>query len=125
MPTAESQFAAVTEAQHIAAESARRGTDNARAALEVTRALVETASDVNRRLFEAWLSGAEASLNATFQVQRAGLTAGRAVFDATATSQRATLTAFEAVASEIHNATLQAFQSQVNVAGPVADRAKR
>jgi hypothetical protein len=66
-----------------------------------------------RGAFDAWVTGAESALKATFEVQNAGLAAGLALLDATSSSQRVAFQEFTAAAQRAQSAALEAFQAQV------------
>jgi hypothetical protein len=122
MPSSEPQHAAVTEAARIAAESSRRTVEDAKAAVEVTRDLIDTVTEVSRKVFTTWVAGTEASVKATFEVQNAGAVAGLAWFDAASNSERAVLKEWDAAAREVQKAALEAFQAQTRAAARLSDK---
>ena len=121
--TREPQHSAVTEAARITAESSRRTAEGARAAVEATRDLMDDATKVSRRLFDAWVTGAEATLKATFELQNASLSAGAGFVEASSKSQLTTLKQWETAAREAQQAALQAFGAQVRATSRLFDQA--
>ena len=121
MPSTEPQHAAVTEAARIAAESSRRTVEGAKAAVEVTRDLIDTVTEVSHKVFTTWVAGIEAGVKATFEVQNAGAAAGLAWFDAASNSERAVFKEWDA-AREVQKAALEAFQAQTRAAARLSDK---
>jgi hypothetical protein len=66
-----------------------------------------------RGVFDAWASGTEAALKASFEVHNASLAAGLAMLDATSASQRAAMQEWSTAAQRAQTAALEAFQAQL------------
>ena len=109
--TREPQHSAVTEAARITAETSRRTVDSARAAVEATRGLLDDSTEFSRKLFDAWTAGAEATLQAAFELQNASVAAGGAFLEAATTSQRAVVQQWDTAAHGAQQATLEAFRT--------------
>ena len=121
--TREPQHSAVTEAARITAETSRRTAEGARAAVEATRGFLDDSTEVSRKFFDAWVPGAEATLNATFELQNASLAAGLALLEAASTSQKAVLQQWTTAAKEAQQAALEAFRAQVRATSRLFDQA--
>ena len=121
--TREPQHSAVTEAARITAETSRRTAEGARAAVEATRGFLDDSTEVSRKFFDAWVPGAEATLNATFELQNASLAAGLALLEAASTSQKAVLHQWTTAAKEAQQAALEAFRAQVRATSRLFDQA--
>jgi hypothetical protein len=96
------------------AEARRRTAAGARAAAEGT-------ADLSRKLFDAWVEGAEAALRASFELQNASLSAGLSLLEATAATERTALQQWDAAAHQAQQAALEAFRAQVRAARRVAE----
>ena len=70
-------------------------------------------SESTRALLTSWLEGAEATLQASFELQNASLAAGLALLDAAATSSRTIYQEWDAAARRAQSAALDAFRAQV------------
>jgi hypothetical protein len=69
------------------------------------------ANEANRKLFDAWASGMEASLRAAFEVQNAALSTGRALMDASTESSRTVVQQWTEATREAQQATLDVWQA--------------
>jgi hypothetical protein len=98
----------LNEATRTAAETSRRTIEHLQAATQAGRGWLEESSQLNRRLFGAWLTGLEATLKASFEMQNAALTASIPIFD-TAAHQMVTL------ARQAQEATLDALRVNVRL----------
>ena len=65
---------------------------------------------VGRQVFEAWASGTERALRASFEAQNAALTAGLSVVDATTDISRAALDEWAELGRQAQQAVLDAFR---------------
>jgi hypothetical protein len=90
--------------------------DAGRRAAEAGRAYLEEMSDVNRKLFSAWASGAEATLKATLEAQNAALTAGLSLLNSAGSHSQAAGEQLADVARQAQQAALEAFQATVRAA---------
>jgi prophage DNA circulation protein len=117
MPTAttnhDSRQAPIAEATRLVAETSRRSAEGARAAVEATRAFLDDTDEVRRKFFDAWATTAEASLQASFEVQNAALASGLALFESAVSNQRTALTQWHAAAQQTQQAHLEAFRAQL------------
>ncbi len=121
--TREPQHSAVTEAARITAETSRRTAEGAKAAVEATRGFLDDSTEVSRKLFDAWVAGAEATLKGTFELQNASLSAGVALLEAGSNSQKAVLQQWNTAAKEAQHAALEAFRAQVRASSRLFDQA--
>jgi hypothetical protein len=96
------------------AETRRRAAAGARAA-------TEDATDISRKLFDAWVAGAEAALQASFELQNASLNASMSLLEATAATERTALQQWDAAAHKAQQAALEAFRAQVRAATRVVE----
>ncbi len=85
------------------------------AATEATRQTTEQGMQLSRQLFEAWATGAEATLRATFEMQNATLAAGRSVAGAT-------LEQLDTAIRQAQESILQAFQANVRQGRELGER---
>jgi hypothetical protein len=69
-----------------------------------------------RGTFDAWIAGAEATLQATFEVHNAGLTAAQGLLEAAAANQRAAFQEWTNAAQRAQSAALDAFNAQMRIA---------
>jgi hypothetical protein len=74
--TASPTPAVIEEAIRITAESQRRATENAQAAVQATRRYFDQGAQLNKDLWALWTATFEAGLQTTFDVQNAALTVG-------------------------------------------------
>jgi hypothetical protein len=105
-------------------EASRRAAEGARVAAEATRGLVGDSADVSRKLFDAWVEGAEAALRASFELQNAGLNASLSLLESTAAAERAALQQWDAAAHQAQQAALEAFRAQVRAAQRASESAQ-
>jgi prophage DNA circulation protein len=106
----------VAEATRFVAETSRRSAEGARAAVEATRAFFDDTVEVRRKLFDTWANNAEATLQATFELQNASLATGLALLDTAASAQRTVAKQWETAAHQAQQAGLDAFRDQVRAA---------
>ena len=69
--------AAVDEAVRIAADSSRRTTDTAQAAIAAGQQVLDFANQINRDVLSLWTTVVETSLKTTFDAQNAALTSSQ------------------------------------------------
>ncbi len=103
-----------------AADASRRAVEGARAAATVTREYMEQTADAGRTLFEAWASGAEASLRAAFELQNTALSAGLSLVEANNASGRDMARHWSAAARQVQQTTLEAWRASVGAAQKLA-----
>jgi hypothetical protein len=72
---------------------------------------MDQANEAGRKLFDAWASGVEASLRASFEMQNAALSTGRAVMDASTDSSRNVVQQWTEATREAQQATLDVWQA--------------
>jgi hypothetical protein len=65
-------------------------------------------------VFDSWVTGAEATLKASFELQNASLAAGLAVLDAASASQRSVYQEWDGSARRAQTAALDAFHAHRN-----------
>jgi translation elongation factor EF-Ts len=109
--------AAVDEAVRIAADSSRRATDNAQAAVAAGQQFLDFANQINRDLFSLWTSAVETSLQATFETQNAALASSQSLFDTSAKINKDALNRWIDVARQSQATTLKAYQSSTKLFG--------
>ena len=90
--------------------------DARRQAAEAGRTYLEEIGEVNRKLFSAWASGAEASLKATLETQNAALTAGLSLLRTAGDQNQAVGQQWAEVARQAQQAALDAFQATLRAA---------
>ena len=73
-------------------------------------------TEVNRKLFSAWASGAEASLKATMETQNAALTAGLSLLSTAGSQNQAAGQQWADAARQAQQAALEAFQTTLRAA---------
>jgi hypothetical protein len=83
------------------------------------------ATNPGRKVFDAWVSGVEATLKATFDAENAALDAGLAVLDAAASTDRAGLEEWAKVARQAQDAALEAFRANLRATRQMMDTPKR
>lgn len=111
-------------------EATRRSQDNAapgegvhavQQAAQTARAYQKETTDISRKVFDAWVAGAEATLRATFDEQNAALSAGLSVVDATTGSNQGAMRQWAETARQAQQAALDAFQANVRAAEQLAN----
>jgi hypothetical protein len=108
----------MSDATKLFAESSRRTVDGSKAVVEAARGLLDDATEVNTRYFQAWVAGAEGALKASFELQNASFTAMSAFVDAAFAGQRSALEQSRGALHSGQQAVLDAFKAQVRAAGP-------
>ena len=107
--TQQSAQAAIDEAARTVAEASRRTTKQAQ---QVTRAILDQSTEINRGLLNTWLSNTEALWRVAFEIQNAQLGARLAWWRNLADASRATLGLIEqwdSVSREAQQAGLESF----------------
>jgi hypothetical protein len=87
---------------------------------ESTRA-VSGAADASRKIFEAWASGVEATLKATFDAENAALAAGMSVLQATSAADQAAFQQWAEAARPAQDAALEAFRTNLRATQQMMD----
>ena len=108
--TRQSAQAAIDEAARTVAEASRRTT---RQAQQLTRAILDQSTEINRGLMNAWLTNTEALWRIAFEVQNAQLNAGLTWWRSLAEVSRATLDVVErwdTASRQAQQAGLDAFE---------------
>ena len=114
--------AAIDEAARTVAEASRRTTERAQ---QATRTLLDQATEINRTLFSAWVSGAESLWRAAFEIQNAQLRTGLSWWQTVADSSRASVQVLEqwdAVGRQAQQAGLEAFQASARTLASTAEQ---
>jgi hypothetical protein len=83
------------------------------------------AGDASRRIFDAWATGVEATLKATFDAETAALQAGMSVLEATAAADRSALQQWADVARQAQDAAIEAFRANLRATQRIMDVGKR
>jgi hypothetical protein len=110
-PTRQSAQAAIDEAARTVAEASRRTTKQAQ---QVTRAMLDQSTEINRAMLNACISNAEALWRVAFEIQNAQLSAGLAWWRSMADASRATLDVvewFDTTSRQAQQAGLEAFDA--------------
>jgi len=109
--------AAVDEAVRIAADSSRRTTDNAQAAVAAGQQILDVANQISRDAFSLWTSAVQTNLETTFAAQNAALASSQTLFDTSAKLGKDTLTQWVEVTRQAQATTLKAYQSSTKLFG--------
>ena len=117
---AENSARAAGEMMRAAADASRRTVEGARATANVTREYMDQTADAGRKLFDAWASGAEASLQAAFALQNTALSAGLSLVEANNASGCAAAQRWSDAARQAQQATLEAWRASVSAAQKLA-----
>jgi hypothetical protein len=104
---------AASEAMRATSEASRRTLQGAQEAMRTTRAYLTESTEANRKLFQAYAQGVEATLKGGFEVQNAAFAAGQSVLDAGTTSSRNVVQQWTEIAREAQQATLDLWQAGV------------
>ncbi len=86
---------------------------DAKAHSETVSRAMGSASDISRQVFNAWASGTEATLRATFDAQKAALDASVSVAGTAVESEREALKQIAEAANRAQEAALEAFRASV------------
>jgi len=109
--TQQSAQAAIDEATRTVAEASRRTSKQAQ---QLTRAMLDQSTEINRGLMTAWLNNTEALWRVAFEVQNAQLNAGLTWWRSLADASRATLDVLErwdTASRQAQQAGLDAFEA--------------
>jgi hypothetical protein len=74
---------------------------------------ISGATEASRKIFEAWASGVEATLKATFDAENAALAAGMSVLEATSGADRAAMQQWADAARQAQDAAMEAFRTNM------------
>ncbi len=107
---------ATTEAMRAAAETGRRTVENMQSIGQVGREYLGEYNDASRKLFDAWATGAEATMRAAFDVQNSALNTSMELLQTGANSNRTLAHQWADVARQAQQAALEAFQANVRAA---------
>jgi hypothetical protein len=111
--TRETANAAASEAMRATSEASRRTLQGAQDVMRTTSAYLAQSTEANRKLFNAYAQGVEATLKGGFEVQNAVFAAGQSILDASTTSSRDVLQQWTEIAHEAQHATLDLWQAGV------------
>src|SRR5918911_2719418 len=92
--------AAASEAMRATSEASRRSLQGAQDVMRTTSAYLAQSTEANRKLFQSYAQGVEASLKGGFEVQNAMFAAGQSVLDASTTSSRNVVQQWTEIARE-------------------------
>ena len=81
----------------------------------------EGAAEASRKIFEAWATGVEASLRATFAAENAALAAGLSVLQATSAAEQAGLQQWAQAARQAQDAAMEAFRTNLQATQHLMD----
>src|SRR5919201_1595331 len=109
--TRETVNAAASEAMRATSEASRRSLQGAQDVMRTTSAYLAQSTEANRKLFQSYAQGGEASLKGGFEVQNAMFAAGQSVLDASTTSSRDVLQQWTEIAHEAQQAALDLWQA--------------
>src|SRR5512142_1193458 len=113
VPNAE---AAVNEAVRITREATRRGTESAKASLEVAHTYMDEVNVLGRQMFDTWSVEGEAIIKAAFDAQNASIDAGIALFDLGVNTNKQSIEQAVKLLKESQGAVLESWQAAVNAA---------
>ena len=80
---------------------------------EPSSKVIDSASDISRKVFSAWASGTEATLRTTLEAQKAALDASVWVASTVAESERDALKRIADAAQRAQEAALEAFRASI------------
>lgn len=96
------------------------------AAMRFTNLYLERSTQASRAIFDAWTSGAEASLRAALSVQTAALSAGLSLLDAANAANRDAVSHWSALSSQAREAAMTAWQTNLRtMTGAATPTARR
>ncbi len=113
--------AAVNEAVRITKEAARRGTETAKASMQVARSYMDEANVLGKEMFETWSLEGESILKAAFEAQNASIDAGIALFDLGVKTNKQAIEQAVKLVKESQTAALESWQAAVTAAGKSFD----
>jgi hypothetical protein len=102
---------AASEASRATSEASRRTLQSAQDAMRTTRAYMVESTEANRKLFNAYARGVEATLKGGFEVQNAMFAAGMSFLDASTNSSRNVVQQWTEAAHQAQQATLEVWQA--------------
>jgi hypothetical protein len=86
---------------------------------------ISGATQASRKIFEAWASGVEATLKATFDAENAALAAGLSVLEATSAADRAAMQQWADAARQAQDAAMEAFRTNLRATQQMMDVGQR
>ena len=86
---------------------------------------VRRSADASRKIFEAWASGVEATLKATFDAENAALAAGMSMLEATSAADRAAMQQWADAARQAQDAAMEAFRTNLRATQQMMDTGRR
>jgi hypothetical protein len=104
---------ATSEAMRATSEASRRTLQGAQDVMQTARTYLERSTEANRKLFDAYAQGVEATIKGGFEVQNAIFAAGMSFLDASVNSSRNMAQQWTEIAREAQQATLDAWQTSV------------
>ncbi len=107
---------AVKEAVRITREATRRGTESAKASLQVARTYMDGAGVLARQMFDTWAAEGEAIIKASFDAQNASIDAGMALVDLGVKTNKQSIDQAVKLLKESQTAVLESWQVAVNTA---------
>ena len=121
--TREAVNEATSEAIRATSEASRRTLQSAQDTMQTARTYLEESVEANRKLFNAYAQGIEATLRGSFEVQNAAFAAGMSFLEASTTSSRNVVQQWTEVTREAQQATLDAWQASVGAGDGLLARA--
>ena len=97
------------------AESTRASAQNA------GESAMTGATEASRKIFEAWASGVEATLKATFEAENAALAAGLSVLEAATAADRTAFQQWADAARQAQDAAMEAFRTNLRATQQMLD----
>jgi hypothetical protein len=82
---------------------------------------VPDSTDASRKIFEAWASGVEATLKATFDAENAALAAGMSMLEATNAADHTAMQQWADAARQAQDAAMEAFRTNLRATQQMMD----
>jgi len=82
---------------------------------------VPDSTDASRKMFEAWATGVEATLKATFAAENAALAAGMSLLEAASNADRTAMQQWADAARQAQDAALEAFRTNLKATQQMMD----
>ena len=109
--TATAASTAVDEAVRIAAESSRRTTQSAQAAVQASRKYFDLGVQINRDLADLWTASADAGLQTAFDAQNAYLASAQTGIDTWTSLSKDAFNRWAALTRQAQSITLKSYEA--------------
>jgi hypothetical protein len=105
---------ATSEAIRATSDASHRTLLSAQEAMQTTRAYMVESAEANRKLFNAYARGVQATLKGSFEVQNALMAAGMSFLDASTNSSRNVVQQWTEATRQAQQAELEVWQAGVS-----------